>query len=113
MDDNGAPVPANKANTEYETMTGANEAARDIDQTSTVLDGAGLNGGTDYEKLQSARLLNSSEYTVNNALGYVSLKTTLQTDQVLAVAYEYTYGGKHTRWVSLRATCPTCRRPCL
>ena len=90
----GLSVPSNKANTEYETMTGANSAARDIDQTSTVLDGAGLNGGTDYEKLQSARLLTSSEYTVNNALGYVSLKTSLQTDQVLAVAYEYTYGGQ-------------------
>lgn len=30
---------------------------------------------------------------MNTALGYVSLKTTLNTDQVLAVAYEYTYGG--------------------
>jgi len=37
--------------------------------------------------------LTSSEYTVNTALGYVSLKTSLQSDQVLAVAYEYTYGG--------------------
>ena len=26
-------------------------------------------------------------------MGYVSLNTSLQTDQVLAVAYEYTYGG--------------------
>lgn len=90
----GSIVPSNAANTEYETMTGTYSAARDIDQTSTVLDGAGLKGGTDYEKLQSARLLSSSEYTVNNALGYVSLKTALQTDQVLAVAYEYTYGGR-------------------
>ena len=90
----GSTVPSNAANTEYETMTGSLSAARDIDQTSTVLDGAGLKGGTDYEKLQSARLLSSSEYTVNNALGYVSLKTSLQTDQVLAVAYEYTYGGR-------------------
>ena len=30
---------------------------------------------------------------MNSALGYISLKTTLQTDQVLAVAYEYTYRG--------------------
>ena len=90
----GSTVPSNAANTEYETMTGSLSGARDIDQTSTVLDGAGLKGGTDYEKLQSAHLLSSSEYTVNNALGYVSLKTSLQTDQVLAVAYEYTYGGR-------------------
>ena len=86
-------VPSNQANTEYAAMTGQYAAARDIDQASTTLDGGGLVGGADYEKLESARLLNSSEYTVNTALGYISLKTSLQTDQVLAVAYEYTSGG--------------------
>ena len=90
----GSPVPANGANTEYATVVGQLADARNIDQTSTVLDGAGLVGGSDYEKLQSARLLNSSEYSVNTALGYVSLRTSLQTDQVLAIAYEYTYGGQ-------------------
>lgn len=90
----GMPVPSNNANTEYSTIVNGYSAARDIDQTSTVLDGLpGFVGGADYEKIESARLLNSSEYNVNNALGYVSLKTSLQTDQVLAVAYEYTYGG--------------------
>lgn len=86
-------VPSNQANTEYAAMTGQYAAARDIDQAATTLDGGGLVGGADYEKLESARLLNTSEYTVNTALGYISLKTSLQTDQVLAVAYEYTSGG--------------------
>ena len=86
-------VPSNQANTEYAAMTGQYAAARDIDQAATTLDGGGLVGGADYEKLESARLLNSSEYMVNTALGYISLKTSLQTDQVLAVAYEYTSGG--------------------
>ena len=86
-------VPSNQANTEYAAMTGQYAAARDIDQAATTLDGGGLVGGADYEKQESARLLNSSEYTVNTALGYISLKTSLQTDQVLAVAYEYTSGG--------------------
>ena len=91
----GLQVPANAANTEYQTMVEQYGAARDIDQTSTVLDGIGsFAGGSGYEKLSSARLLNSSEYSVNTALGYISLKTSLQTDQVLAVAYEYTYGGQ-------------------
>lgn len=90
----GLPVPSNNANTEYPTIVSSYAAARDIDQTNSVFDGVpGFVGGTDYEKLESARLLSSSEYTVNTSLGYVSLKTTLQTDQVLAVAYEYTYGG--------------------
>ena len=91
----GQPVPSNAANSEYSSMTSQYVAARNIDETSTVLDGIpGFHGGSDYEKLEKARLLNSSEYTVNTSLGYVSLKTQLQTDQVLAVAYEYTYGGQ-------------------
>ena len=89
----GTKVPSNQANTEYTAMTNQFAAARDNDQASSVLEGGGLVGGSDYEKLESARLLSSSEYSVNTAMGYVSLKTGLQTDQVLAVAYEYTYGG--------------------
>ena len=91
----GQTVPSNQANSEYAAMVSTYAGARDIDQATNILDGIGnFAGGNDYEKLESARLLNSSEYTVNTALGYVSLKTTLQTDQVLAVAYEYTYGGQ-------------------
>ena len=87
-------VPSNAGNSEYAAMVNSYSAARDINQTSNVLDGiVGFVGGSDYEKLESARLLNSAEYTVNTSLGYISLKTSLQTDQVLAVAYEYTYGG--------------------
>lgn len=86
-------VPANTGNTEYSTINALGTGARDIEQVSGTLEGLGLTGGVDFEKLESARLLTSSEYTVNTSLGYVSLRTSLQTDQVLAVAYEYTYGG--------------------
>ena len=89
----GIMVPANKANTEYDAMVNQYSAARDANQTSSTLESAGLIGGNDFEKLETARLLNSSEYTVNTAMGYISLRNQLQTDQVLAVAYEYTYGG--------------------
>ena len=78
------------------TVSGMPDQARNIDQTSAALDGF-MTGGVDYEKLAAARLLTSSEYTLNAALGYISLKTSLQTDQVLAVAYEYTYGGQTYR----------------
>ena len=91
----GMPVPCNAANTEYQTLVTQFPEARDIDQASTVLSAIpNFEGGVDYEKLASARLLTSSEYTVNKALGYISLKTGLQTDQVLAIAYEFTYGGQ-------------------
>ncbi len=93
---NGAPVPGNQSNNVYPTLvTAIDTASRSIDHITTALEQfPQLEGGSDYEKLASARLLSSSEYTVNTALGYVSLKTGLQTDQVLAVAFEYTYGGQ-------------------
>ena len=91
----GDVSPRNAANAEYQQMVTTYVGARDIDQTNSVLDGIpGFTGGVDYEKVQSARLLSASEYTLNSALGYVSLKSTLQTDQVLAVAYEYTLNGQ-------------------
>jgi cell surface protein SprA len=93
---NQSQLPQNNANNEYQQLTTTYADARNIDQTSTVLT-APFEGGEDYEKLASARLLTTSEYTLNAALGYISLKTTLQTDQVLAVSYEYTYGGQTFR----------------
>ena len=60
----GSPVPSNFANAEYSTLVGL-PGVRDIDQVNTTLEGYGLSGGVDYEKLESARLLNSSEYTIN------------------------------------------------
>ncbi len=90
----GMDNPANAANSLYTALTAGLVAARDISQTTPVLDGAGLVGGTDYEKLETARLLSNSEYKLNAELGYISLRTTLQPDQVLAVAFEYTYRGQ-------------------
>ena len=92
----GMDVPGNLANDEYSTLVATiDSASRNIDAVTSQLESfSGLVGGIDYEKLASARLLSTSEYTVNEALGYISLKSGLQTDQVLAVAFEYTYGGR-------------------
>ena len=91
----GDKVPYNKANTLYETLTQSYAGIRDIQQTSAVLQGIpSMDSGEDYEKVESARLLNSNEYTLNAALGYISLRAALNQDEVLAVAYEYTYGGQ-------------------
>lgn len=86
-------VPANAANDLY-THVVAQDGIRDMSQMSPLLDGMGLVGGVDYEKLETARLLSSSEYELNASLGYISLRSTLQPDQVLAVAFEYTYRGQ-------------------
>lgn len=90
----GEIYPTNNANSLYGTLNSTLESARNISTATTTLDGAGLVGGVDYEKLESARKLSSSEYSINTSLGYISLKQSLQTDQVLAVAYEYTFKGQ-------------------
>lgn len=88
----GGPAPANNANDLYRRISADYSAARDIDQVATTL-GTFLEGSTDYEKISNARKLSSSDYTLNSELGYISLKTALASDEVLAVAFEYTYGG--------------------
>ncbi|MBR5593791.1 MAG: cell surface protein SprA [Bacteroidaceae bacterium] len=88
-------IPHNNANDLYTQMNTTYSGIRDIDRANNILNNInGINGGLDYEKLSNARLLSSSEYTLNRELGYISLKTPLRADEVLAVAYEYTYGGQ-------------------
>ncbi len=58
------------------------------------LNAMGLRAGIDYIKVESARKLQEREYRLNPHLGYISLRTKLQADEVLAVAYEYNYNGK-------------------
>jgi cell surface protein SprA len=85
-------VPYNEANTLYRTIVDNYPGARNIGTVTQTLDGF-IEGGKDYEKVESARLLLPSEYTLNQQLGYISLNAKLQTDEVLAVAFEYTYNG--------------------
>lgn len=89
----GNANPSNNSNNMYSQMVSTYSEARNIDKTSTILD-AVMQGGIEYEKVENARLLSPSEYTLNKYLGYVSLKSTLQSNQILAVAFEYTYNGQ-------------------
>ncbi|MCR5039234.1 MAG: cell surface protein SprA [Bacteroidales bacterium] len=49
--------------------------------------------GRDFEKVENARRLNTSEFSVNSKLGFISLNVTLNSNQTLAVAYQYTIVG--------------------
>ncbi|MBQ5723376.1 MAG: cell surface protein SprA, partial [Muribaculaceae bacterium] len=95
---NGSSMtPSNQSNDLLNVIKNEYPDARNINQVTQALEplGAyGIVGGQDYEKVESARLLKESEYTLNSTLGYISLKSALSTDEVLAVAYEYTYMGK-------------------
>jgi len=88
-----ASVPYNRANTLYDQLVTTYAAARDISETARLFPGDVISG-VDYEKLESARLLSATEYTWQPQLGYISLSMPLQADEVLAVAYEYTYNGE-------------------
>lgn len=96
----GDPIadnPQNSSNNLLDEVKAQYPDARYISQVATALSplqAYGIEGGKDYEKVESARLLSSSEYTLNSSLGYISLKSALNADEVLGVAYQYTYKGK-------------------
>ena len=90
-------LPSNTANTLMGEIKDQYPDARYMSKASTALAPLkefDFEGGKDYEKIESARLLTSADYTLNASLGYIMLKTALASDEILAVAYEYTYGGK-------------------
>lgn len=88
-------IPYNNANSLYTTIVQQYTGARDINSVNQAI-GSVLDNSMDYEKVESARLLDPSEYTLNTQLGYVSLKTQLQADEVLGVAYSFTYTDGQT-----------------
>lgn len=93
----GAPLnPSNNTNGMYEQLNTTYGSVRNIDQVADAFAGLypGFQIGRDYEKIENARRLTEREYTVNRQLGYISLNVALNNDEVLAVAYEYTYNGQ-------------------
>lgn len=92
-------VPSNESNDLYAQMSGGALAGVRILSDATALlnplaTSSNFRNGQDYEKLENARLLSPSEYSLNTKLGYISLNMALNNDEVLAVAYEYTLGGR-------------------
>ncbi|MCX6232896.1 MAG: cell surface protein SprA [Bacteroidetes bacterium] len=97
----GSPKPANKSNNLYNKLTSipADESqVRNINTVSNFLSGAtyGYVSGQDFEKVESAKKLAPNEYYFNSKLGFISLNSTLNSDQVLAVAFQYTIAGDTT-----------------
>lgn len=91
------PNPANASNNLLSTIKTDYPDARNISsvtQALAPLAAYGIEGGHDYEKVESARLLGESEYTVNTTLGYISFKSQMNPDDVVGIAFEYTYNGK-------------------
>jgi cell surface protein SprA len=92
----GQSYPSNNSNRLYQAMTSTYNL-RNFSQIAAALQplsGRNFTSGKDYEKLERARKLNSSEFSLNSQLGFISLSTPLREDEVLAVAYEYTLNGR-------------------
>lgn len=88
--------PDNKANGLYSEMSTTYVDVRQVERiTSTMAQfGDDFVGGTDFEKIEHARKLSESEYSVNERLGYISLNSSLNADEVLAVAFNFTSNGQ-------------------
>ena len=84
--------PHNRSNTLYDAFTTTFAGIRNIRQGIELLP-VDVVKGTDYEKLENARLLSPSEYSYQPQLGYISLNMPLQPGEVLAVAFEYSHEG--------------------
>jgi cell surface protein SprA len=92
----GDSIPDNDGNRLYDylknsaTIRSFSNAPQQLDNTPY----GSFIQAIDYEKLENARMLKSQEFTYNAQLGFISLNQSLNNDEVLAVAYQYTYRGK-------------------
>lgn len=86
----GVTRAENNANSLYEQINN-NQAIRNS-SAEVILAQLGYRQVEDFEKA-FCRRLNPNEYSLNSQLGYISLNQQLFPDEILSVAYEYTYNG--------------------
>ncbi|MEY3946325.1 MAG: cell surface protein SprA [Bacteroidota bacterium] len=84
--------PSNASNDLYSKIV-SNPGSRSPSQIVNYLKGIGLEPVRDFEKT-FARKLDTTQYYFNRQLGFISLNVSLQADEVLGVAYQYTLNGK-------------------
>ena len=71
-----------------------NENIRDIATVNNGFNNVKVSEGIDYAVLESARKLKPQEFTFHPQLGYISLNQRLSNDEILGIAFQYTYFGK-------------------
>ncbi len=66
-----------------------------VESGFNISTGYQINQGFDYAILENARKLEPTrDYQFNSQLGYISLNQRLSNDEVLAVAFQYTFNGE-------------------
>ncbi len=88
--------PDNKANNLYTVLSGDPRYSEKSTVDTALVNNPNLNmrNGTDFLKVENMRKLNTNEFIFHPQLGYVTLNSALQQNQVLFVAYEYRLGDK-------------------
>jgi len=90
---NNYEMPSNQTDRLYQQVKNLPNV-RDINLISNVMAQNNFTIGQNYEKAELAIKLKETQYTINNKLGYISLKSSVDPSKILAVAYEYEYHGK-------------------
>ena len=88
----GSQYPDNTSNSLLSNMD--ENSIRSLNNVTSYLTTQGYTSGKDFEKLQKARKLSPSEYVLNSKLGFITLNISLNANQTLAVAYQYTVIGQ-------------------
>lgn len=90
----GNVLPSNLSNNLIGSLDSTK--VRNINAVTEYLTGPqkGFISGRDFEKVENARKLNATEFSFNSKLGFISLNTSLNSDQVLSVAYQYSIIGQ-------------------
>lgn len=90
--------PDNQANNVYDyltTNTNIRSFSSAVAELSAINTAPGpFDQSIHYEKVENARQLSEQEFTYNAQLGFISLKSPLNQDEVLGVAYQYTFDGR-------------------
>jgi len=89
-----AANPDNKNNTlDPDILASQLPNIRNVSQITSLLNGNGFEQSVDYEKIENAKKLTRSEYSFDPRLGFISLNRALNSDEILAVAFQYTNNG--------------------
>ncbi|MDG1850332.1 MAG: cell surface protein SprA [Flavobacteriales bacterium] len=89
------PTPDNKNNSlDPQILVNDFQDIRNVSRITSSLNGTGYEQSVDYEKIENAKKLTRSEYSFDPQLGFISLNQALNSDEILAVAFQYTYNGE-------------------
>jgi cell surface protein SprA len=85
-------LPDNGSNGLYAEVN--NDQFRNPAKVNSLLISRGLQPVEDFEKTYARKLNEGTDYIFNRQAGFISINQFLQPDEVLGVAFQYTYNGK-------------------